>query len=109
MVQQSQTIEVITVDSPPSELDNTSGGMCVGIGPVDIVVGTSHTGVNCNIVGKTLTLVLEDVVEGMDVGGVLAAEGTGCILVGTSVQVTGVVVDAYMLGQRVDLDGRRGE
>ena len=109
MVEQTQRVEVIAVDTPIGELDEAGVGICVGIGPIDVVVGTGHTGVDSHIVGKALTLVLEDVVESMDIGGVLTAEGAGGRLVETGIEIGGVVIDANMSAEGVDPDARRGE
>ena len=65
MVEQTQRVEVIAVDTPEGEFDDTGGGVSISIRPVNVVVGTGHTGVDCNVVGEALTFVLKDVVEGM--------------------------------------------
>ena len=105
LVDQTEAVDVCTdITAPVGEETDAGVGVGFGIGVVDIEVGVDHAGVDGHIVGISLTSVVEDVVQHMYIGGVLAGEYLGVGLVGSGVEGGSVEVDIDVFGKRVDGD-----
>jgi hypothetical protein len=108
-IDSTKTVDIGAVTGTPTSEVAGSCGIGVAIRVVDVEVRTADTGVNCHIIGVALTGILENVVEHMDTGRVLATEGTCRSLSGTRVEASGVVVHVDMTTERINPDARRGK
>ena len=102
-----QCVECLAVVSTPVCKETYAGiGIGLSIGVVDVEVRVGDTGVNGHIVSIALALVIEDIVEHMDIGRVLATEGASGGLFGTTIKRGSVIINIDVTAEGVDPDAR---
>ena len=100
-----QCVECLAVVSTPVCKETYAGiGIGLSIGVVDVEVRVGDTGVNGHIVSIALALVIEDIVEHMDIGRVLATEGASGGLFGTTIKGGSVIINIDVTAEGVDPD-----